>query len=90
MGYVTLESVIPYDLGYALLRDCWGRGYATEAAGAVLDWARCDGMTYVTATHDVHNPASGRVMRRLGGVPRPAYDGYRKRYPNHFVEQDMD
>lgn len=36
------------------------------AAQAVLDFARRDGMPYVTATHDVCNPASGRVMRRLG------------------------
>ena len=66
VGYVTLENGAPHDLGYALRRDCWGRGYATEAAQAVLDFARRDGMPYVTATHDVCNPASGRVMRRLG------------------------
>ena len=46
----------------------WGHGYATEAALAVLDFVREQGVLYVTATHDVNNPASGRVMQRLGNA----------------------
>ena len=42
------------------------RGIATEAAAAVIGRLRRLGVPYVTATHDVNNPRSGAVMRRLG------------------------
>lgn len=35
--------------------------------------ARADGLDYVTATHDVNNPKSGAVMRRLGLTYRYSY-----------------
>ena len=45
-------------------------GYAnvsgTEAARAILEQLRRDGVPYITATHDVNNPHSGAVMRKLG------------------------
>lgn len=55
------------DLGYWIGRPYWGRGYATEAAGAVVRWA-----FDVLRLHRVHasafarNPASGAVLRRIG------------------------
>jgi RimJ/RimL family protein N-acetyltransferase len=55
------------DLGYVLARDQWGRGYATEAARAVFEWARrLDGIHRVWATCDVDNLASARVLEKLG------------------------
>ncbi len=57
------------ELGYWIARDHWGRGYATEAAGAVLRIARTLGHRRVTAGHFVDNPASGKVLRKLGFVP---------------------
>lgn len=66
VGYVNVGLDDSYDLGYGLCREFWGRGIATEAAKAVIgQLGRC-GIPYVTATHDVRNPGSGRVMRRLG------------------------
>ena len=53
-------------LGYWIGYDEWGRGYATEAARAVVDWAFADGWHRVEATHLTRNPASGRVMQKLG------------------------
>ena len=55
-----------HDLGYGLRSDCWGRGYAAEAAAALVAQARRDGLPWLTATHDVNNPRSGRVMQKLG------------------------
>jgi RimJ/RimL family protein N-acetyltransferase len=57
------------EIGYWIARDFWGHGYATEAAGAVLRIARTLGHQRVTAGHFTDNPASGRVLRKLGFVP---------------------
>ena len=54
-------------LGYNLRRDCWGRGYATEAARAMLEFARKRrGARIFLASHAVDNPASGHVMEKCG------------------------
>ena len=66
IGYVHLSEPPGCDLGYGLLPRFWHRGIMTEACTAVLAQAQQEGYTYVTATHDVNNPASGAVMRRLG------------------------
>lgn len=57
------------ELGYWIARAHWGRGYATEAAGAVLKIARALGHRRVVAGHFTDNPASGKVLRKLGFVP---------------------
>ncbi len=66
VGYVDVSGEASHDLGYGLRSDCWGQGIATEAAAAVVEQLRRDGVPFVTATHDVNNPRSGNVMRRLG------------------------
>ncbi|WP_430535313.1 GNAT family protein [Listeria rocourtiae] len=54
-------------LGYALNKDYWGNGYMTEAGLAILDLAfQTLQLERVFAMHDVRNPASGKVMERLG------------------------
>jgi RimJ/RimL family protein N-acetyltransferase len=58
------------ELGYWLKRDHWGRGYATEAAGAVLAAARDSlRLKSLEAGHFLDNPASGRVLEKLGFRP---------------------
>ncbi len=57
------------ELGYWIAREHWGRGYATEAAGAVLKIARTLGHRRVVAGHFIDNPASGKVLRKLGFAP---------------------
>lgn len=55
------------ELGYWLERDYWGRGLASEAAGAVHDFAtRTLGLRRLVAGHTADNPASGRILLRLG------------------------
>lgn len=66
IGYVTVSADDSRDLGYGLLPEYWRRGIVTEAAAAVVGLLRREGAAYVTATHDVENPRSGAVMRRLG------------------------
>ena len=58
------------ELGYWLTPDAWGRGYATEAGRAVIDIARhALPIRYLRAGHYLDNPASGRVMTKLGFKP---------------------
>jgi RimJ/RimL family protein N-acetyltransferase len=50
-----------------LRRDCWGRGIATEAARLLLDFAFGEvGLHRVFAVVDEDNPASIRVVEKLG------------------------
>lgn len=66
IGYITVGAEESRDLGYALRRQFWHRGIMTEAGIKVLKELEGAGIPYVTATHDVKNPKSGGVMRRLG------------------------
>lgn len=54
------------ELGYWIARTAWGRGYATEAARALIAAARALGHRRLVAGHFVDNPASGRVLAKLG------------------------
>ncbi|MFD0892369.1 GNAT family N-acetyltransferase [Luteolibacter ambystomatis] len=55
------------DFGYLLSRDCWSRGYATEAAAALFEWLHgLDSITRIEATCDIDNAASVRVLEKVG------------------------
>ncbi len=55
------------DIGYVLSRSLWGRGYMTEAAAAVVEWAiNLDFVYRVWAVCDVENKASARVLEKVG------------------------
>ena len=55
------------EVGYALRRDAWGRGYATEAVGAVVAWGFGElGLHRLEADIDPRNTASAAVLTRLG------------------------
>lgn len=73
IGYVTLVEREPHDLGYALARRHWGRGFMAEACRAVIASLDKSEFPYLTATHDVNNPASGAVMKKLGMIYRYSY-----------------
>lgn len=57
------------ELGYWIAREHWGRGFATEAARAVLGLALALGHERVVAFHFADNPASGRVLAKAGFRP---------------------
>ena len=57
------------ELGYWVARPFWGQGYATEAARGVLEVARLLGHDRIEGGHFVDNPASGKVLRKLGFRP---------------------
>jgi RimJ/RimL family protein N-acetyltransferase len=62
-----------HELGYWLTPAAWGRGYATEAGRAVIAMARhALGLKRIGSSHYLDNPASGRVLRKLGFRPTGA------------------
>lgn len=65
IGYVWLADNESHDFGYGLARELWHRGIATEAAKAVVERIKAAGYLYITATHDINNPHSGEVMKKL-------------------------
>jgi RimJ/RimL family protein N-acetyltransferase len=59
------------ELGWALAREHWGRGYATEGAAAVREWARGElGVRRLISLIAPENVASARVAQRLGAAPQ--------------------
>ena len=56
-----------WELGYNLNRAYWGKGYATEASKALMQWAyETQGARNFTAAHATANVASGNVIRKCG------------------------
>lgn len=66
IGYVNIDMDDAHDLGYGLRKEFWHQGIVSEAAQAVVDQARRDGLPFLTATHDRNNPHSGQVMVKVG------------------------
>jgi RimJ/RimL family protein N-acetyltransferase len=57
------------ELGYWIARPFWGRGIATEACTALIETARTLQLQQLEASHFVDNPASGRVLEKIGFEP---------------------
>ncbi|KAJ4333371.1 hypothetical protein N0V87_007662 [Didymella glomerata] len=70
------STTLVTELAYSFLPSSWGRGYATESLSAVLNavrsptssafWAPWD-KVWMRVIVNKRNPASMRVMRKLGG-----------------------
>jgi RimJ/RimL family protein N-acetyltransferase len=67
------------ELGYALLRERWGKGYAKEAAGGLRDWIfRETAHPHFIGLADVRNTTSIHLLQSIGMRPtgvRNAADG---------------
>lgn len=69
-GSVTFDAKRDaYELGYNLNRSFWSKGYATEAAKAMIRWA-CQNLQAkdFVANHANANIASGKVIKKCGFV----------------------
>jgi ribosomal-protein-alanine N-acetyltransferase len=66
-GLELLEGGPNVELGFHFARQYWGQGYATEAAGACLEWGfkELDRLRIV-AIVDPENAASARVLQKIG------------------------
>jgi RimJ/RimL family protein N-acetyltransferase len=70
IGFGPLRQGGVPDLGFWIARRHQGQGYAVEAGRALIPLA-FDGLGHqrLAAGHFVDNPASGKVLRRLGFLP---------------------
>lgn len=68
IGYIASQrSKDSADIGFVIDPAHWNRGYATEAAIAVVaELIRLKGLTCLVAACDVRNEASARVLQRAG------------------------
>jgi RimJ/RimL family protein N-acetyltransferase len=82
------------ELGYWIARPLWGRGIATEAAAAMVAAAR-DSLRIprLVSGHFADNPASGRVLEKLGfrptGMEKRFSAGRRETAPCRLLELDL-
>jgi RimJ/RimL family protein N-acetyltransferase len=53
-------------MGYWVARGDWNRGFATEAGAALVEIAAALRLPRIEGAHFVDNPASGRVLEKLG------------------------
>lgn len=72
IGDVNAELDLSSDtamIGYALSREHWGKGFATEASIAVIDWLFGEfDLSKVWASTDINNRQSQRVLEKLGMI----------------------
>jgi RimJ/RimL family protein N-acetyltransferase len=67
VGFIDFEGGRGFEMGWMLAREVWGKGYATEAARAALEWAFGElGRASVMSMIHPDNTASIRVAERLG------------------------
>jgi RimJ/RimL family protein N-acetyltransferase len=71
VGLIGLDHINAQDsvaeLWYMIVPTCWGKGYATEAARAVVGFGfEHLGLNRIWSYHMVRNPASGRVLAKAG------------------------
>lgn len=81
------------ELAYAFLRAAWGRGFATEAAKAVLDWGAGKGLARVVGCALDDNVASQRVLEKIGmrrTGQRATAQGDLVLYELNIAERTMD
>lgn len=66
-GDIRVDQNNCWSFGYNLRYDCWGKGYATEATRAMIDYAHENlGAADFSASHAEPNHASGKVIKKCG------------------------
>jgi len=70
VGAIGLMGMVPghqAELGYWIGRPYWNQGFCTEAGEALLRYGLSElGLIRIHAGHFARNPASGRVLQKLG------------------------
>jgi RimJ/RimL family protein N-acetyltransferase len=80
LGYVVLSPVpdsSDIEISYGIRRDAWGRGFATEASRAGLDFGfRVRALPEIVALVYPDNVGSQRVIAKLGFTPAGVRNAY--------------
>lgn len=79
----------PFEIGYWLMPEFWGKGLCTEAGAGLIHWLETTrGVRVLVAGHFADNPASGRILSKLGFLPcdrRPMFSKGRGKLSDHFM-----
>lgn len=68
-GLLKRETLDDVDIGYALVPEFWSKGFAMEAAAAVLSYAKSEfGLKRIVAIVSPNNDSSIRLLEKLGFV----------------------
>lgn len=65
-GAVYKDKFQRWSIGYNIAFDYWNMGYTTEAMRAIVEYLGSIGIKHICACHAPGNPASGRVMEKIG------------------------
>ncbi len=86
-GLKYLPDAQEVDIGYRLLPAYWGRGLATEASRAVLDYGRTRlGLGRIIGLVDPENAASVKVLEKLGLTPAGQVDYQGKCFARYVIQ----
>lgn len=66
-SFMISEDQKVYDIAYCVHKSLWGKGFATEIAQGLIDYARTQGAEKVTIFVSQENIASNRVAQKCGG-----------------------
>jgi ribosomal-protein-alanine N-acetyltransferase len=78
VGLAPIHASLPlpagFEMGWRLVREAWGQGFATEAAVAAIDDGFARGLTEIFAFTSRPNLRSQAVMKRAGLARTPTLD----------------
>lgn len=61
------DDISEAEVGYCISKKYWGKGIMAEALAAVLKYSFDEvGVKRIIAKHNIHNPNSGKVMKKCG------------------------
>ncbi len=84
IGLTIAKEFDRADLGYWIGKPYWNQGYCTEAAHAVVRYGfEVLGLNRITANHITRNPASGRVMQKIGMKHEGCLRQHSKKWGNY-------
>lgn len=87
-GLKYLDELQDVDLGYRLRAAWWGRGLATEASRAVVDYGfQTLGLPHVLGLVDPENPRSVRVLDKLGFRYEGMIDYWSQRVARYVLDK---
>ena len=88
LGWFCLKYIprtVEVEVGYRLLPDAWGQGYATEGASALVRYGFSEvGLTRIVGLTHPQNAASQSVLRKAG-LRDAGYGHYYGRRLRYFV-----
>jgi [ribosomal protein S5]-alanine N-acetyltransferase len=94
IGHIAVNEISEKNLrcsiGYCISRVFWNKGITTEAYKIVIDFLFSEvGVNRIQAKHDSDNPASGKVMEKVGMKYEGTLRQYRTRKDGSFGSSKM-